>query len=263
MMAKWTLYQMETYTLVSILFVLLVVVYLLGIRFRDFLERKDKTTNVHELGVVEGSLLGLFAFFLGFTFNLSCSRFDIRRQAIVDEANTIRTAILRTDLFPESVRNRMGQHFKLYVDDRIAYYNARLDGEKIKNAVDGSTSQFNNLWGMTAQFVEDGKYIEASRQMILALNNMINAVTTQDAAKNSTVPESIIWVMFILSICSSFIVGYGTKRGYKNSIAGLVLILMISIAVFLIIDLDKPRRGLITTKTADNKIIELKLLFDR
>ena len=98
--------------------------------------------------------------------------------------------------------------------------------------------------------------------MAPALNEMGDIVVIRDAVKNATVPASILWVLFLLSVCSSFLVGYGAKGKNKNSVAGLVLAAMISISIYLIIDLDKPRRGLITTEGANQKIVDLKYLFD-
>jgi hypothetical protein len=98
--------------------------------------------------------------------------------------------------------------------------------------------------------------------MAPALNEMGDIVVIRDAVKNATVPASILWVLFLLSICSSFLVGYGAKGKNQNPIAGFILAAMISISIYLIMDLDKPRRGLITTEGANQKIVELKSLFD-
>ena len=38
---------------------------------------------------------------------------------------------------------------------------------------------------------------------------------------------------------------------------------MISISLTLIVDLDRPRMGLITTKEANDKIYELRSMFDK
>ena len=51
------------------------------------------------------SILGLLAFMLAFTFSLAFSRFDNRREAVVEEANAIGTTWLRAQLLPEPYRS--------------------------------------------------------------------------------------------------------------------------------------------------------------
>jgi hypothetical protein len=53
---------------------------------------------------------------------MSASKFDTRRQLIVEEASDIGTAILRYDLYPDSVRTRLGADLKNYFESRIAYF---------------------------------------------------------------------------------------------------------------------------------------------
>ena len=51
-------------------------------------------------GTMVGSLFALLAFMLAFTFGMATSRFDARRQLVVEEANAVTTAFLRADLLP-------------------------------------------------------------------------------------------------------------------------------------------------------------------
>ena len=81
-----TLHEIDTTVVISFLFALLVIAYVFGTRLRKFLEKKGMINGDTDLGTVEGSLLGLFAFFLAFTFSMSGSRFDKRRESIVQEA---------------------------------------------------------------------------------------------------------------------------------------------------------------------------------
>ena len=116
------------------LFILILVVYWIAIKISG--NKKNNEHGTEELGAVEGSLLGLLALLLAFTFNMAVTRFDMRRQVLIEEANNIGTAILRADLYPDSVRNLFRADFKDYVEARIAYYDAKTNQEKIKTALD-------------------------------------------------------------------------------------------------------------------------------
>lgn len=257
------LYQTSAQTIVSVLFIFLLIVYLLGFRLRKLLERKGFADSTSELGTLEGSLLALFAFFLGFTFNLAANRYDARRQVIISEANAISTAIIRADLYPDSTRQIMRVHFKNYVTYRLDYFNAGVDEKQIAVTLANSQKESEKIWALSTLLAQDIKYTDATRLMIPALNEMMDAVTTRDATKNAKVPDSILWVLFALSIFSAFIVGYSTKGKKINFITGFIFIAMISISIYLIIDLDRPRRGIITLKDSNNKILELKTYFEK
>jgi hypothetical protein len=256
-----TLHQIDTIVVVGILFILLIIAHIFGSKLRKFSERKGVIHQDTDLGTVEGALIGLFAFFLAFTFSMSGTRFDNRRETIIDEATKIGTALNLADLYPDSVRTSIRGHFKKYVDYRIAYFDAGIGDDKLNAALKNGGLQFDTIWAIVSHLGKDEKYSVATRLIAPALNEMSDIVVIRDAVKNATVPESILWVLFLLSICSSFMVGYGANGKNRNSVAGIVLATMISISIYLIIDLDKPRRGLITTEGAQEKIVELKSLF--
>ena len=70
-------------------------------------------------GTMVGSLFGLLAFMLTFTFGLAASRFDARRQLVVEEANAVTTAFLRADLLPTPWAERLREHLRDYVKLRL------------------------------------------------------------------------------------------------------------------------------------------------
>ena len=75
----------------------------LGKRRQDNSDEPDKShTNA-----LQGATLGLLALLLGFTFAMAVSRFDNRKSVIMEQANAIGTAELRSRL--------LGAPFAAYV----------------------------------------------------------------------------------------------------------------------------------------------------
>jgi hypothetical protein len=97
--------------------------------------------------------------------------------------------------------------------------------------------------------------------MIPALNAMIDITTTRRSAGESTIPRSIMYFLFALSLCSAFLVGYDTK-GQSDRIVVFGFATILSITIFMIVDLDRPRSGLINLDVANEKIIELRSMFN-
>ncbi|HEY5866855.1 MAG TPA: DUF4239 domain-containing protein, partial [Candidatus Tectomicrobia bacterium] len=71
------------------------------------------------IGAIEGAVFGLMGLLIAFTFSGATSRFDTRRQLIVEEANAIGTAYLRLDLLPAAAQPALRELFRRYVDARL------------------------------------------------------------------------------------------------------------------------------------------------
>jgi hypothetical protein len=256
------LYSIPWYGVLLLLLSVMAFFYFSGNRLRHFFISKIWLKEDDTLGTVEGSLLGLFAFFLGFTFSMSGSRYDERRQSIVHEANCIGTAILRAELYPDSVKTLLHKQFKLYLTDRLTYFNVARNVKALDQSLSGTDKHGFALWKTISDYSRQGLFPEANRQMIPALNDMLDAVTSRDASKNAKVPSVIVYVLLFLSGCSSFIVGYGTRGKLINNAIGYLFIGMVSVAIYLIIDLDTSRSGLIDAGSTNEKMIELKNLLE-
>src|SRR5947207_2659562 len=98
-MINLSLLQSASAYLVSFgLFMLVIAFYLLGHRFRRRAIRKKPEFASFDFGAISGALLAILGLLLAFTFSMSNSRFDVRRQLIIEEANDIGTVTLRTDI---------------------------------------------------------------------------------------------------------------------------------------------------------------------
>jgi hypothetical protein len=118
--------QMEAFMIAGLLFLTMIFAFLVGNRIRRYKERKGMSTEDKSIGPLEGSMLGLLALLLSFTFGMSSSRHDRRVNIIIEEANSIGTAILRSDLYPDSIRNEFRKDFEAYLETRIAFFPPKL-----------------------------------------------------------------------------------------------------------------------------------------
>src|SRR5215510_7457591 len=112
--------------------------------------RSEQEREVVGGGLVEG-MLGLAAFMLAFTFGAAATHFDARRQAILDEANAIRTAYLRADLLQEPQRAEIRNILREYVDVRLE---GRRSG-KIEEAIARSEELQDQLWSQAVAAKEN------------------------------------------------------------------------------------------------------------
>ncbi|MEN9685086.1 MAG: hypothetical protein RLZZ28_872 [Bacteroidota bacterium] len=247
------IYRLDASTICWLLFVLMMLMVFIGLKLRS----KYKLSN--GLGPLEGSMFGLLALILAFTFGMSGSRFDARRTIVVQEANDIGTAILRADLYPDSTKLAFKKDFSGYLESRIAFYEAKLDEKTIRQAALQEKKFGKLLWERAAANSRNPALFVASNSMIPALNAIFDTSTSRDAALNAKVPDPIIWLLIILSICCSFFAGLEVPLDKKVNWLTIFGFGLFSIMViYVILDLDRPRSGLITTDRNQQYIYALR-----
>lgn len=260
-MLKFSLLQSTPTVLIAIiLFVLLIAFYILGYRLRLRKIGKSLDHTVEDLSAINGTLLGLLALLLAFTFSMSNSRYDKRRELIIEEVNTIGTAILRTDIYPDSMRQLLRSQLKEYVEARIAFYQSGMDENKIIDTYLKANEISSKIWSTAANYAKTDNITTRTSELIPALNAMIDITTTRRAAGESTIPDSIMYFLFLLCLCSAFLLGYDIKNKF-DWIVVIGFAIMLSATVFTIIDMDRPRSGLINMDKPNEKILELRQMF--
>lgn len=201
-------------------------------------------------------LLGLLALLLAFTFGMSNSRYDDRKSNLIDEANCIGTAILRADIYPDSLKMEFKKDFKSYQDSRRDFYTLENDEVKINTSLSKSAEMSDKLWNRASFFAKDKDYFIQSNMMLPALNAMFDSASKSNIVFNSKVPETIVYLLLIFSIIISLYIGYKSgleKKIERNFILGFCL--LICVVIFITLDLDRSRRGLIKLDT-EIKIME-------
>jgi hypothetical protein len=84
--------------------------------------REDTGAAGEGVGTVDGAVFAQLGLLIAFTFSGASSRFDTRRQLIVEETNDIGTAYLRLDLLPADLQPALRESFRRYLDARIEVY---------------------------------------------------------------------------------------------------------------------------------------------
>ena len=241
-------------------FILVMLSYWAGHTFRMNAIKRDPEHAKTDIKAINGMLIGLLGLLLAFTFSMSNTRFDERRHLIVEESNVIGTAILRTDIYPDSIRRVLRAALSDYVEARIGHYDARRDFEKVMSEFRRGQELSANVWRIAANYSKNDDATTRTSQLIPALNAMIDITSTRLAASEGTIPDSIMYFLFVLCACTSFLMGYdqGTKVEWPI-VAGFALAL--SATIFSIVDLDRPRSGLINMDGPAQKIVQLREMF--
>jgi len=249
----------DAWVISVVLFIVMVSTTILGMRVAAMRKKRHMEIGVTSKVADTNYLTGLFFFLLAFTFGMSGTRFDSRRKVVVEEANIIGTAILRSDLYSPEERTMFRKDFLEYVEQRIAFYTAATDVEKILEAEKRSGEVSAKLWARAMKLSHDPAYLQATLLMTPALNAMIDITTTRFYGEKAKVPESILWMLFALACINSFFSGYSaTLKGTHDWLVEIGFCLLVSVVILFTLDIDRPRRGFVTLDGANQTILELR-----
>ena len=255
------LYHLSAVWITVMLFLFMLVFFMLGERWRFYLMRRSQTERFDITGSLEGSMLGLLALLLAFTFGISNSRYDARRDVIIKEANCIGTAVLRADLYPEPFRSSLRADFQEYVEARIHYYEVGAHDDSIAAAYLHAQAVSDRIWKkVTARAQSDTPYIR-NTFFLQSLNDMIDVAGERRYIGVSHVPVSILWMLLLICLAVSFLLGYGMKGKKPDWLMVCIFSLIISMTTYLILDLDRPREGIITMNAVHQSMLDLRDLF--
>lgn len=215
-----------------------------------------------QLGTLQGAVLGLLALLLGFTLSMSISRFETRKQLILDEANAIGTAHLRAELLPEPERAQLQELLRQYVDVRVEFYAATDDTQRLDDAVARTEQLQRRLWSDAVAVAKRDTRTVITGLFIAALNDVIDLHGKRVAALENRIPVGVFWLLYAIAIVAMGLSGYAGGAGGRRSLFPTVAAsLLISGVILLIVDLHRPRRGLITV--GQQSMIDLKNCLDR
>ena len=214
-----------------------------GYRLGSYRHRQSGDEKEAPVGAMVGATLGLLAFMLAFTFGMAASRFDTRRQLVLDEANAIGTTYLRTAMLPER-RDEIRALLRSYVDVRLEAVRSGRVEEKILQSEDIQAQ----LWSAaTAIGLQHPDSIVVGL-FVGSLNEVIDLHAKRvTAGLRNRIPGAIWLALLMIATLSLAAMGYHAGLvGTIRSLAIIVVAVSFSAVIALIADLDRPQEGTLT-----------------
>jgi hypothetical protein len=239
------MYDQSSVLIVAVLLVFLVLGieagYWIGLKVRTRFSKSARS----QISSIRASMLGILGLLLGFTFAQSLQRYDARSEAVVNEANAIGTAYLRTQLAPPSVGEPAQAILRDYLDLRTREAALRHDDPEKEILLAKAQRKQNELWrcAQEAAAEADGPITSL---FVQSINDLIDSFGRRQAEIGRHVPEIVLLVLFVTFVLTGIVIGLSSgAEDHRPSIASYVATLVIVLVVFVIIDLDHPRHGLI------------------
>jgi hypothetical protein len=231
----------------------LVLALELGRRLGRARRKVDPEGAEKGIGAVEAAVFGLMGVLVAFTFSSAVTRFEVRRNLITQEANAFGTTWLRLDLLPAPHREILRTEFRQYLEARIADSTA---GEtQASPAVQASQQK---IWheAMAAAPLLPPPTLALVLQ---PLNELFDLASARYSAALHHASPAVYALLLTLAFLSSLLVGYGMSAARTRSwmhiicfVAGLL------ISIFVIMDTEFPRRGLVNLERYDVTLTGLR-----
>lgn len=218
------------------------------------------TPSSHAGGnTVNGAVFGLLGLLIAFTFSGAATRFEARRHLITEEANAIGTAYLRIDQLPNDVQPEMRALFRQYLELRATTYRDVSDVKATNAKLAEAEAMQKQMWAKASDAsLRKDAHPSAARLILPALNSMIDIVTTRAVATETHPPLSIYILLAGLSMMGSVLIGYEMSNDKDRKWLHMIAFSgVMTIAVYVIIDLEFPRMGLIQVQSADHILMDL------
>lgn len=199
-----------------------------------------------QISTIEAGILGVLGLLLGFTMSMAVTRFEMRKQLVLEEANAIRAAHLRTQLLPAAEGQEIADLLRAYVKTRIPsdidrpVYNqiaaVRQDAVRLQNA----------FWQRAVAYGQRAPNPELAGLLLQSLNKVIDLDAARWMAFQDQVPGAVICVIAVVGLLAATVVGYtfglgGLRQQFSISVLSLAITLVLAV----IIDLDWPYEGII------------------
>ncbi len=200
-------------------FFALVVVLMTGMSHAGYWLRRRTTADtddrVHEqIVAAAAAAVGLLlSLLIAFTLPMAVDRFNVRRELMVDEANSVGTTDLRARMLPPAFSEPIRAILREYVDVRLEYGRSAYDDARLQRAVLRTKELQDQLWRHSVALAREARDPITSL-FLQSSNGTIDLSEKRLAALENRVPLPV-WIMLVLiATLACIVVGATVRRRY-------------------------------------------------
>jgi hypothetical protein len=218
---------------------------------------RRRRVAAHAGGGLAAATIGFLGLLLGFALSMAISRFDARRAVIVDEANAIGTLWLRAGLLDEPIRSELRGVLRDYTDARVDLGRIGTDLGKLRDARERSAKAERAVWALVERAVQPGINPGVVTTLVPAANEMIDLDELRMASLENVLPTPIILLLVAVASVALALLGWSFgASGQRSQTAMALLALVVTVVLGMIIDINRPHRGLI--RVGDQSLVRLQ-----
>jgi hypothetical protein len=221
---------------------------------------KESEGERSSLSIVESAVFALFGLMMAFSFSGAAARFGEKRMLIAQEANCLETAYLRLHLLPPEAEGALQELFRRYADSRLETYHALPNMRAAELEMVKSKNLQEEIWAQAVSATRlPNSHPDAGKLLLPALNNMIEITTIRSLALQVHPPRIIYFLLFCLALICSLLAGYRMASvQHRSWLHILSLTVFTVIIIYVALDIEYPRTGLIRLEAADRLLVKAR-----
>jgi hypothetical protein len=212
--------------------------------FGTWMGRRLRSKSDKKPSKFDDASMALMGLLLAFAFGMSISKHDQRRMAVVADSNAIGDFYTCATLLKEPTRTKLRGVIREYAELRLGLARRPIDNSELENALPRMQQAHGQMTELVAQALSDGTPIAVS------LTNTLNEVTSEHAGRLAVVkdrlPASVVMLLVVAPIITTMLIAREQGIAGSSEVAGMLcFILLVSLAIYVTLDLNQPERGLI------------------
>jgi hypothetical protein len=198
-----------------------------------------------DIGTLTGAALGLLALLLAFSFSISLSRYDARRDMVLQEANAIGSTANFALMLPSASQGPILSLLRDYTTVRIGL-GVPFDPAKMQHDIARSLALQSQLWQQAVAITQASPQSLPAYRFVASLNEMNNIHERRLTVLRNHVPPEVMIILVVVSMVAMGFTGYHAGVvGARRRIINLIMSITVAVLIMLVVDLDRPSRGLI------------------
>jgi len=221
---------------------------------------QETDTDRSNMGMIEGALFAVFGLLMALTFTGAASRFNEKRMLIAEEVTAVQTAYMRLELLPPGQKSELQELFRRYVDSRLEVYRKMPDAQAATAEMAKSEKLQGQIWEYAVTATEvPGAHRDAGKLLLPALNNMFDITTVRTMSLQIHPPMIVYALLFGVALVCALLAGYRMASSrYRSWLHILGFTVITVVVVYVILDLDYLREGLIRLQSADELLAKAR-----
>jgi hypothetical protein len=182
---------------------------------------------------------------VAFSFGMALNRYEARRELVVTEANALGTAYLRTAVLDDPARLR--RLMLQYAEARLTY--GRIGGGAVKAAraaADEADQLRPQIWAEAVRLIAPSRETPLAGFVLSPLDAAFDAASERKAELQARMPLVVLGTLCAYFVAAAAVLGYASAHAEaRHRVASFALFGLFTLALGVILDLDRPRGGLI------------------
>ena len=207
--------------------------------------RAEQTGKDEATGQLTNASVALLGLLLAFTFSMSLEKHEQRRHMVVEHANTIGDFATCASMLKEPVRGQLKALVRKYVEHLVTARKVGMSEEDLQRLLSENERMHNEMQTLVKVAIDDGTPIAVS--LVNTFNDVTSSHDARLAAIRNRLPASIVILLCLSAIIS--MVQIGMQHGQlseREVTTGIGFILLVSLCVWVTLDLNQPQGGMIT-----------------